>query len=316
MTTIQEVLFELEGDYLGHPYFVSGHALFRALARRLDDAVCRSLQVSTGVFVPGTHGSYPAAHSRTGNSHYMGTGLRPVDSYADLFLYRDAAQRWIAESQPREALNTHGLRQYGTRTAYSPTRVFGRPPDERATKETMTWHVHCFLHAPGETGAIPLDAEVLDGLRVGGARNFGLGQLSVAESREIDLTTLDYSRLREADEYTIDLLAPYVLNSEYSGADSQDIPWWWACDEDALRRRTTRLVAGADEFAVETIDHGQVVTYAGDDPVATAQNGVTRVGTHAKFGFGEFRVRPASADRVAARATDDTAATRGGLSDD
>jgi len=32
MTTIQEVLLELEGDYLGHPYFVSGHALYAALA--------------------------------------------------------------------------------------------------------------------------------------------------------------------------------------------------------------------------------------------------------------------------------------------
>jgi len=46
------------------------------------------------------------------------------------------------------------------------------------------------------------------------------------------------------------------------------------------------------------IDHGQVVGYAGDRPVETAINGIQRVGTHAKFGFGEFRVRPVSKDRV------------------
>jgi len=32
--------------------------------------------------------------------------------------------------------------------------------------------------------------------------------------------------------------------------------------------------------------------------VSTARNGVCRVGTHSKFGFGEFRLRPAGDDRV------------------
>jgi len=41
-----------------------------------------------------------------------------------------------------------------------------------------------------------------------------------------------------------------------------------------------------------------MVGYAGSDPVETAKNGVLRVGTHARFGFGELRVRPASHDRV------------------
>lgn len=58
---------------------------------------------------------------------------------------------------------------------------------------------------------------------------------------------------------------------------------------------------GEDTYAVQTVDHGQVVQYAGDDLVGTAKNGVLRVGTHSRFGFGEFRVRPAGGDRVPER---------------
>ncbi len=45
------------------------------------------------------------------------------------------------------------------------------------------------------------------------------------------------------------------------------------------------------------------------DGVRTAKNGLTRVGTHSKFGFGEFRLRPSGADRVPERAA---AASDGG----
>lgn len=55
-------------------------------------------------------------------------------------------------------------------------------------------------------------------------------------------------------------------------------------------------------YVVETVDHGQVVGYAGSDPVGTEKNGVVRVRTHSRFGFGELRVRPASTDRVVERA--------------
>lgn len=58
------------------------------------------------------------------------------------------------------------------------------------------------------------------------------------------------------------------------------------------------FVDGAETYTLETVDHGQVLSYTGSDPLATARNGVTRVGTHSRFGFGEVRVRPASADRV------------------
>jgi hypothetical protein len=43
---------------------------------------------------------------------------------------------------------------------------------------------------------------------------------------------------------------------------------------------------------LETVDHGVVVGYDGDRPVETAKSGLTRVGSHSKYGFGELRVTP------------------------
>ncbi len=53
-----------------------------------------------------------------------------------------------------------------------------------------------------------------------------------------------------------------------------------------------------DTYRLETVDHGQVVRYTGNEPIQTARNGLLRVGTHARFGYGEFRLRPADDDRV------------------
>jgi hypothetical protein len=307
MTAIQQVLFKMEPSYAGHPYYVTGNALYSALARRVDAETKRVLNVSHGVFVPGEVGSYPDAHSQSGGVPYLGTSLRPVTRYADLFLFRDEAQRWLSDARPRDVCNTHDIQTHGGRQAFSPVVRFGQPPDSRMTKRTMTWHVHAYLHTGrGDDGLLPLDVETLDGLRVGGARNYGLGELTLADTQVIELANLDYTRVETAMQgpgLTLELLSPYVTASAYPGADSQSVPWWWDVRGD-LRRRATRLVKGDDSYPVETIDHGQVVQYTGDDPIRTAINGVLRVGTHAKYGFGEFRLRPADADRVPERVLD------------
>ena len=304
MTTIQQVLFELETDYTGHPYYVTGNALYSALARRVDSDTKRALAVSHGVFVPGEFGSYPECHSQSGGVPYLGTSLRPVTRYADLFLFRDPTHRWLSEARPRDVYNTHDLQSHGGRQAFAPATRFGRPPETRATKRSMTWYVHAYLHTGrDDDGLLPLSDSVLDGLRVGGARNYGCGELSLAETQTVDLTALEYTSLElttQNEALELELLSPYVTTSEYPGADEQSIPWWWGVDGD-LRRRQTRLIKGEDNYCLQTIDHGQVVSYTGDAPVQTAINGVLRVGTHAKYGFGEFRLRPSTDDRVPAR---------------
>lgn len=113
------------------------------------------------------------------------------------------------------------------------------------------------------------------------------------DTRLVDLDALDYSRLAGADEYLIELLSPFVLASAYPDAADRPVPWWWETDgHQSLRRREERIVRKRNSYPLETVDHGQVVAYAGDEPVETARNGVTRVGTHAKLGFGELRVIP------------------------
>lgn len=325
MTVIQQVLFEVEGSYFGHPYFVTGNALFNAIARRVDARTRRALHVSHGVFVPGEYGEYPAEHSESGYAGKLGQSLPPVEAYDDLFVFRDAAHRWLLDSRPRDAHNTHDIERHGNRMAFAPKCFFGRPPEQRNSKRSVQWFAHCYLHTDRDADAVlPLSEGVLDGVRVGGGRNYGFGELSLADSQVVDLDALDYGRLTDAASgaYVLELVSPYVLSSECPGADDQSVPWWWdakmesptieagsvsgmvAVDgrrDDGLRRRDTRFIDGGETYRVETVDHGQVVGYAGDDAVRTARNGVLRVGTHAKYGFGEFRVRPADGDRVPER---------------
>ena len=318
MTVVQQVLFELDGSYLGHPYFVTGNALFNSIARRVDEATRRALHVSHGVFVPGEYGEYPAAHSQNGYAGKLGQSLPDIEAYDDLFVFRDAAQRWLLESRPRDAHNTHDIERHGDRVAFASKCFFGRPAEQRNSKRSVQWFVHCYLHGDD---AVPVAEATLDGLRVGGARNYGFGELSLVDSQVVDLDALEYGRLTDTESgaYVLELASPYVLASECPGADDQSVPWWWDAEmessmveaesvsgtvatdgrrDDGLRRRETRLIDGGDAYRVETVDHGQVVGYAGSDPVTTAQNGVLRVGTHAKYGFGEFRVRPADDGRV------------------
>ncbi|WP_302080579.1 hypothetical protein [Salinibaculum rarum] len=317
MTKIQQVLFEVAAPYFGHPYFVTGHALFNALARRVDAATREALCVSHGVFVPGEYGEFPDVASQDGYGGKLGKSLPEVSSYDDLFLFRDAAQRWLLDKRPRDAHNVLDVQTHGGRLSFAPTCWFGRPPANRNRRRSVSWYVQCYVHGDGE-GVVPLDEDVLDGLRVGGARNYGFGELSVADTQLVDLDALDYSRLKAAQggagQYELELVSPFVVDTDAPNGDAQSVPWWWGVDSidtvggvspDGLRRRTTRLVDGSASYAVETVDHGQVVGYAGDDPVATALNGVLRVGTHSRFGFGELRVRPPGGERVSVRAGGD-----------
>ena len=301
MIQIQQVLFELETDYQGHPYHVTGNALYNALARRVDARTRKQLHVSHGVFVPGEHGEYPSAHSDVGYGGVLGKSLPEVENYADLFLFRDAARRWLLDSRPRDAHNTHDVTRHGDRLSFAPRCWFGRPPEVRNSRRSVQWFVQCYLHCGRDDAVLPLDEEVLDGLRVGAARNYGLGELSLKDTQLVELDELDYSGIKDT-ALQLELVSPFVLSSEYPSADDQNVPWWWDADGE-LRRRETRLVNGDEVHTLATVDHGQVVAFTGEDAaVRTAKNGVLRVGTHSRFGFGEFRLRPTGSDRVPERA--------------
>lgn len=301
MTQLQQVLLQLETPYYGHPYFITGHALYSAIARRVSPAVKQALQVSTGVFVPGEYGVRPEACSDPGYAGKLGTALPAVETYSDLFLLRDPAHRWLLDSRPRDAHNVQAVQDHGGRQVVAPECWFGKPAHHRNARRSVQWYVHAYFHAGDEDGILPIAETVLNSLQLGGGRNYGFGAVSLADTNLVELDDLSYDRLQDADDVVLELCSPYVLSSECPDADDQDVPWWWDVPEQGLRRRRTRLVRGDEEYDLQVVDHGQVLGYAGNAPVVTAVNGVLGVGTHAKFGFGEFRLRPTEGDRVAER---------------
>lgn len=292
MTLIQQVHWELDMDYLGHPYYVSGNAIRHALGQRLSQDRHRQLHASHGIFVPGQFGTFPTAHSQNGFRPYLGTGLPEVEAYADLFVHRRPTHRWLLDSRPRDALNTHDIRVHSGQPGFAHETIMGRPDDARKQQQTTKWYLNAYLHADRDD-VLPLEEEVLDGLQFGGKRNYGYGTTRFKETQLVDLDALDYSRVRESERFRLELVTPFVLESEYPNTVDVDVPWWWSVERGALRERTEQIVEQRDTYALRTIDHGQVVAYAGDRPVETAKKGVLRVGNHSKYGFGELRVVPA-----------------------
>ncbi|WP_154325990.1 MULTISPECIES: hypothetical protein [Haloferax] len=291
MTRIQQLLWELRMDYIGHPYYVSGNAILHALGQQLDYETHKGLSASHGVFVPGQFGTFPEEHSLSGGRPYLGSGLPDVEAYDDLFIHRQASHSWLLESRARDALNTHDLRIHCGHPVLAHETIMGRRPDQRKDRQTTKWYIHAYLHADDPT-VLPLHADTLGGTQFGGKRNYGYGEVTLKDTQMVDLDELNYSRLEKTDTYLIELVTPFVLESEYPGTKDQPIPWWWAEDRDDLRFREEKILEQREVFRLQTVDHGQVVKYLGDRPVETAKNALTRVGSHSRYGFGELRVKP------------------------
>lgn len=294
MTTIQQVMFRVEMDYIGHPYYVSGNAILHAIAPKLSYEQQRQLSVSHGIFTPGQFGKYPAEHSQSGTHPALGSTLVDVETYDDLFLHRSPEQPWLLDSRPRDALNTHDVRVQSSQPAIAPETVFGKPDEHYQETATTTWHIQCHIHDNG-AGILPLSDDVLDGIQLGGKRNYGYGVTALADTQLVDLDDVDFSSLDSADDYLLELTTPYVVDSDHPKTERHEIPWWWE-HETPLRRRDEKIVEQRDGYDLEVIDHGQVVGYGGSEPVETAKSGILGIGTHSKYGFGELRVKPLQVD--------------------
>lgn len=291
MPRIQQVLWELEMDYIGHPYYVSGNAILHALGQSLKPALVGTLHASHGIFVPGQFGRFPKEHSQSGVRPHLGSGLPEVEAYDDLVLHREPDQSWLVDSRTRDALNTHDLRAHGGHPTLAHETIMGRRADQYKDRETTRWYVHAYLHAD-DPAVLPLDEAPLSDVQFGGKRNYGYGEVVLKDTRMVDLDALDYSRLKGVDAHLIRLETPFVTKSEYPDTNDAKVPWWWAETRDGLRFREEKLLAAGEVYRLQTVDHGQVVEYVGDRPVETARNGLLRVGSHSRVGFGELRAIP------------------------
>jgi hypothetical protein len=291
MTTIQQVLWELRMDYIGHPYYVTGNAILHALGQYLDAETHKALTASHGIFVPGQFGTFPDEHSHSGVRPSLGHCLPAVEEYDDLFLHREVEHPWLLDTRARDALNTHDLRIHGGHPGLTHETIMGRREDQSTQQRTTTWYIHAYLGADDPT-VLPLGEARLEDLQFGGKRNYGYGEVELKDTQLIDLTALGYSRLEGAAAYSIQLLTPFVIQSEYPGTDDRTVPGWWAEDRDDLRVREEKILEQREVFDLLTVDHGQVVEYLGDRPIETAKNGIMRIGAHSRYGFGELRVRP------------------------
>lgn len=290
----QDILLELDTDYAGHPYYVTGNAILHALANadRLSYDEQRALRVSHGVFCPNVYGKYPKGdrHSQTGGTFNFPATVKPIESYPDLFLFRQPVHEWIYDGRPRDAVNTPAVRRHRDQYLIAPTQSIQQKEGESPRRQQ--WYIHAYLtQAPG-ADLLPLSVERFDGLQLGRARNYGYGTVSLKDTAVTDLSTLDYSWVADADSHVIELITPFVLTSEYPNVDDVSIPTWWD-RQLTYRRRTEKIVEQQEQYRLETVDHGQVTAYEGSRPVETAKNGVARVGAHNKYGFGELWVRPA-----------------------
>jgi len=291
MTRIQQVQWELEMDYIGHPYYVSGNAIMHALGQQLPHDVHRHLNASHGVFVPGQFGTFPGGalaerYPAVPRERAPGRrGLRrPVPDAAGVAL---VAPRFPAARRAEHPRYPRPERPSGAvpRDHHGETR---RRAEATADDEV----VHQRVPHADRDDVLPLNESALDGLQFGGKRNYGYGITGLKDTQVVDLEALDYSRLENGEAFILELVTPFVLESEYPNAHDQDVPWWWKEDRRDLREREEKVLEQHEVYKLQTVDHGQVVAYEGDRPVETAKSSILRVGSHSKYGFGEFRVKP------------------------
>ncbi|MEA5388376.1 hypothetical protein VB779_15920 [Haloarculaceae archaeon H-GB11] len=214
MTRIQQVHWEHDMDYLGHPYYVSGNAIYHTLGRQLEHDVRQHINASHGMFVPGQFGTFPEEHSQIGIRPYMGSSLPNVESYDDLFLFRHPDHPWLLDSRPRDALNAHDIRIQSGMPALAHQTTMGRPEDHRKQQQTTRWYVTAYLHAD--------DPETLP-----------LGEVSLKDMQVIDLEDLDYSRLERGKAYILELARR-------------------SCSGQSIRRQTTSTFRGCGASTTKT----------------------------------------------------------------
>jgi hypothetical protein len=259
---LQELCLELTGDLAAMRPLDIARSLRSALGDHLDEPCAEALSIRLPVTIPAGADEYPdhplPNHPHPGSE----TGLRPVDTYAELFTYTNLA-RTERQSTPTEATDTDPPKRY----------------------------YHCYIHTGDDAGCLPLPEDCLAGLQVAGAA------VTAVVTQPIDLEAIDYTRLRAADTQWLEFCAAFVHDSSERGFVGTDLPAWIRGDA-PLYWASMDVPIDDTVHELKTLVAGQRFTYDGTDPVATAKEGLRGVGLYTELGCGALRLRPADAPRI------------------
>ncbi len=126
----------------------------------------------------------------------------------------------------------------------------------RKRQQTTKWYIHV-----DRDDVLTVDENALDGLQFGGKRNYGYGITRLKDTQVGDLEALDHSRLENGETFILELVAPFVLESEYPNGHDQDVLWWWKKDRRDLCEREEKLLEQREVSKLQTVDQ-QVVAFA------------------------------------------------------
>lgn len=264
------------GYYVGNPYYVSGNALLHSVAGKLSYREKRRANFSHGIFL-NMYKEFRKRY-RTKKGHLVGKEIPDIKTYWDFFKLR---------------------RKPFPYTSYDEFRV----PDiydydgRKIQKRRLLYFYVMNLDRDIK--------ELFNGAIVGGARNYGFGELTVEDTKTINLNeiepkTMTYDqkegekklkKINELNNPTIELITPICLKSEVSGTENYDPPSFLHRPSGEYRTRKEIILSSREEKKLELIDSGQTFGFNGDSLTKTAYNGIQGIMNHKKYGYGEFLIR-------------------------
>ena len=289
-------VLRFESPYVGNPYYITGNGIYHAVASRLTDAQRASISVSHGVFfnVASVEVGGKRRTARDSEGHLISTqaGASPISkiwTYEDFFLLR---------TQRLETLNLHGPwgeMFYEESLPVRPLRFDNsdqhrlRRPEEGGDEAIVWEYLNFYTH-----GCDDLDPNLFDGISLGGKRNKGFGATSLADSAEVRVDELDFLSLERSGNVDALLITPICLKSQFPGTEPCAFPSF-AMQPKMYRTRSEFIKHGDQRYGLELIDHGQrfdlaPVVVARRNLVELAKEGIKRIGTHSKYGYGEFKL--------------------------
>lgn len=264
-------LLRLDSHYCGNPYYVTGHALASALrlGREFSEEQKKQMQVSHGIFkvFVGSQTNEPDA-PRTYDEFFQTwrTLARvPVDLVVPEY-------RTVLRKQSPPILLASPFR-YSKRL--DPAK------EQRQFSTFLSFYV-------GGLGGI--DPNLFDRIQVGGRRNQGMGLTRLHHHIQTD--TASWFGWPDAQPLGVRFITPLCLSSTFAGTDAFAFPSFLEPHQSGrFRQREEDLNMHGQACMLSLCDSGQAFALKSDaSPRHTCELGISRIGVHKKYGYGEFQV--------------------------